>query len=159
MNRTLLVSLISLTIATIACGGQSPQTPPQPAPAAETAILPSATNTLPPPATDTSAAPAVTETPAQTPAVSFANDILPIFEASCNKCHGVEQIKEGLDMRTYESLMAGSFNGSVITPGNAEDSFLVEQIVKGEMPKRGPKLTAAQIQLIIAWINAGALNN
>jgi hypothetical protein len=85
--------------------------------------------------------------------------VLPILENSCNKCHGVEQIKEGLDMRTYETLMAGSFNGTVITPGNAEDSFLVQQLLDGEMPKRGPKLTHDQIQIIINWINAGALNN
>ena len=62
-------------------------------------------------------------------------------------------------MRTYETLMAGSFNGTVITPGNAEDSFLVQQLFDGEMPKRGPKLTLEQIQIIINWINAGALNN
>jgi mono/diheme cytochrome c family protein len=156
MNKILYASAILLAIVITACGGQPSQTPPQPAPATETANPPTATHTYPPPATD---APAATETPAQTPAVSFANDIMPIFETSCNKCHGVEQIKEGLDMRTYESLMAGSFNGSVITPGNADESFLVQQIVEGEMPKRGPKLTAAQVQLIIAWINAGAINN
>ena len=55
--------------------------------------------------------------------------------------------------------MAGSFNGTVITPGNAEDSFLVQQLLDGEMPKRGPKLTLEQIQIIINWVNAGALNN
>ncbi len=62
-------------------------------------------------------------------------------------------------MTTYDSLMAGSFNGTVVTPGNAADSFLVQQVVEGEMPKRGPKLTAEQIQIITDWINAGALNN
>jgi hypothetical protein len=62
-------------------------------------------------------------------------------------------------MRTYDTLMAGSFNGTVITAGNAADSFLIEQLVNGEMPKRGTKLTADQIQIIIDWINAGALNN
>lgn len=62
-------------------------------------------------------------------------------------------------MRTYEALMEGSFNGSVITPGNADDSFLVQQVLDGEMPKRGPKLTTEQIQIIIDWVNAGAINN
>jgi hypothetical protein len=28
-----------------------------------------------------------------------------------------------------------------------------------EMPKRGPKLTPDQVQLIMTWINEGALNN
>ncbi len=158
MNKPLIFSLTLLTIIVLACGGQATQTPPAPATATETVILPAATDTLPPTSTDTPAPQAGAPTQAAA-SVSFAKDILPIFEESCNKCHGVQQIKEGLDMRTYESLMAGSFNGSVITPGNANGSFLVEQIVKGEMPKRGPKLLPAQIQLIIDWINAGALNN
>ena len=55
--------------------------------------------------------------------------------------------------------MAGSFNGVVVIPGNAADSFLVQQLINGEMPKRGPKLTDEQIQIISDWINAGALNN
>ncbi|MEW6405026.1 MAG: cytochrome c [Chloroflexota bacterium] len=55
--------------------------------------------------------------------------------------------------------MVGSQNGSVLTPGSADDSFLVEQIVEGEMPKRGPQLTPDQIQIIVDWINAGALDN
>jgi hypothetical protein len=84
---------------------------------------------------------------------------MPILTNSCNECHGVKQVKEGLDMQTYESLMAGSFNGPVLVAGNSADSFLVQQVVKGKMPKRGPKLTAEQIQIISDWIDAGALNN
>lgn len=160
MNKTLIFSLILLTVIATACGVQAAQPSPLPATATEAVIVPAATNTSVPVPTEVQV-PQV-ETPTQAaaaPTVSFANDILPIFNNSCNKCHGVEQVKEGLDMRTYEALMAGSFNGSVITPGNANDSFLVEQIVKGEMPKRGQKLLPTQIQLIIDWINAGALNN
>ena len=166
MNKALTISLTLLTLLIIiACGGLTPQTPPEPATATETVIQPTqpaaSTNTplSSPIPTDTSTP--ATEAPIEAPvaSVSFINDVLPIFENSCNKCHGVEQIKEGLDMRTYETLMAGSFNGTVITPGNAEDSFLVQQLLEGEMPKRGPKLTLEQIQIIINWINAGALNN
>lgn len=159
MNKTLIFSLILLTVIATACGVQAAQPSPLPATATEAVIVPAATNTSVP--VPTEAQVSQTESPTQpaAPTVSFANDILPIFNNSCNKCHGVEQVKEGLDMRTYETLMAGSFNGSVITPGSANDSFLVEQIINGEMPKRGQKLLPAQIQLIIDWINAGALNN
>jgi len=66
---------------------------------------------------------------------------------------------ENLNMETYDSLMAGSQNGAVITAGNAKESLLARKILKGEMPKRGPKLTPAQVQIIIDWINAGAPNN
>lgn len=66
---------------------------------------------------------------------------------------------ENLNMETYDSLMAGSQNGVVIIAGNAKESLLAGKILKGEMPKRGPKLTPAQVQIIIDWINAGAPNN
>ena len=62
-------------------------------------------------------------------------------------------------MNTYETLLAGSQNGPVIVPGDANDSLLIEKVVEGDMPKRGPKLTPLQIQTLKDWINAGALNN
>jgi hypothetical protein len=60
---------------------------------------------------------------------------------------------------THEGVLAGSFNGAVIVPGNAEDSYLVEQVVSGDMPKRGPRLLPAEVRFITEWINAGVPNN
>jgi hypothetical protein len=99
----------------------------------------------------TEAAPAIS--------VSYANDVQPILESRCGKCHMGEFVSEGLHMDTYESLMEGSDNGPVIIPGDADDSPLVQKLVEGKMPKRGPKLTPVQIQTIKDWINAGAQNN
>ena len=158
---TLLLSIFLIA----ACGGEStPQT--QPETAAPTEVISQPTDTALPAATDTSAPATVapTETAAATEAststgVSYVADVKPIFDAKCIKCHGVESTKEGLDMQTYENLMAGSRNGSVITPGNADDSELVRLIVRGKMPNRGQKLSDEEIQLISDWINQGALNN
>ena len=91
--------------------------------------------------------------------ISYANDVRPILESRCGSCHMGEFVSEGLDMNTYESLLVGSQNGPVIIPGDANDSLLVQKITAGKMPKRGPKLTPAQIQIITDWIDAGALNN
>ena len=91
--------------------------------------------------------------------ISYANDVRPILESRCGSCHMGEFVSEGLDMNTYESLLAGSQNGLVIIPGDANDSLLVQKITAGKMPKRGPKLTPSQIQIITDWIDAGALNN
>jgi len=91
--------------------------------------------------------------------VRYAKDVRPILESRCGTCHMGEFVSEGLDMNTYETLMTGSQNGLVIVPGDADDSLLVQKMVDGKMPKRGPKLTPAQIQIISDWINAGALNN
>jgi uncharacterized membrane protein len=128
----------------------------------------SATSTpvIPDSATEISASPANTVVPAtatstlaSTAEVSFADDVMPILNNSCTKCHGGEQVKEGLNMTSYSNLMAGSFNGPVIIIGNAGKSLLIDMVAKGKMPKRGAKLTAEQIQIIVNWINAGALNN
>jgi len=91
--------------------------------------------------------------------VSYAKDVRPILESRCGNCHMGEFASEGLNMETYESLKAGSQNGAIIIPGKAKESLLVKKILKGEMPKRGPKLTPGQVQIITDWINAGAQNN
>lgn len=159
MKRTLLTVVLLLSYVLAACGG-TPQTATEPAAATPTESQPTA---LPAP-TETAVAAPATETalpPTEVPAVSvsFANDVMPIFQNSCFECHGVRQVKEGLDMQTYESILAGSFNGPVVIPGNAAESLLVQLVVQGEMPNRGPKLTAEQIQVITDWINAGAPKN
>ena len=91
--------------------------------------------------------------------ISYSKDVYPILENRCGKCHMGSFTSENLNMETYDSLMAGSQNGAVIVAGNAKESLLARKILKGEMPKRGPKLTPAQAQIIIDWINAGAPNN
>lgn len=95
----------------------------------------------------------------RTAEVSYATDVRPILESRCAKCHMGDHVSEGLNMNSYETLMDGSQNGSVITPGDADDSLLIQKVVEGEMPKRGPKLTPIQIQILTDWINAGAQNN
>lgn len=155
----LIVGLLS------ACGAQPANTPE----AAPTETVTPATEapTEVPPSTDTAAPtepPTATEAPATQPAVqgatvSFANDILPIIESRCIGCHGGDRTEEGLDLKTHASLMTGSDNGTVVTPGDAANSLLVEMVATQKMPKRGPKLTPPQVQLITDWVNQGALDN
>lgn len=162
-KQILLVTILIITIVLSACGGgETPLPVTEPAATTEAVSQPTAA----PVATDTAIsateAPTATEvstTDNTSAGVSFANDIKPIFDARCIKCHGVERIKEGLDMQTYENIMAGSRNGPVIEPGNADNSYLVQQIVDGEMPDRGDPVTPDELQLIIDWVNQGALNN
>lgn len=99
------------------------------------------------------------EQPVDAATISFSADIQPILESRCIKCHGGERIEGELVMFTYADLMAGGESGAVIIPGDADASYLAELIVKQEMPKRGPKLTPVQTQLIIDWINQGAPDN
>ena len=97
--------------------------------------------------------------------VSFAEDILPIFQQRCAKCHGAAD--ENGDVRTevslnlleYEKVMAGSEFGTVIEAGDPDGSFLMDMIVAGDMPEEGDKVPEEEIALIRAWIEAGAPNN
>jgi uncharacterized membrane protein len=155
VKNKLIISLTLLVLFITACGGLATQVSPGPAAPTQTVTRSTSASTLAGPATD--ATTPATEAPAAS--VSFTKDVKPILVNSCNECHGGKQVKEGLDMRTYESLMAGSINGPVLIAGNSADSLLVQQVIKGKMPKRGPKLTTGQIQIISDWIDAGALNN
>jgi hypothetical protein len=64
-----------------------------------------------------------------------------------------------LDLKSYAALLAGSERGVVVIPGNSSKSRLAQLVKNGKMPKRGGKLSSAQVQLIVDWINAGAQNN
>lgn len=90
---------------------------------------------------------------------SFSADVLPIFEANCQRCHGTTRADAGLSLSSYAGVMAGSRGNSVVTPGSAEKSTLVQVIVTGRMPRGGSKLSDADIQTISAWVNAGAPDN
>jgi hypothetical protein len=99
--------------------------------------------------------------PPHTPSatVSFSKDVLPILQDKCVSCHGGEKTSKGLDLKTYASLMTGSQNGAMIVAGDSTNSKLVQSIVSGKMPKRGPALPVSQIQLIMDWVASGAANN
>ncbi|MFN8445115.1 MAG: c-type cytochrome domain-containing protein [Caldilineaceae bacterium] len=104
---------------------------------------------------------ATAEVTATAPAVDlehldFAKDVLPIFEAHCTKCHGGDNPEEGLELTSRKKILAGSLNGSVVKPGDPENSYLVDMITSNKMPKKGPPLSQNEKDIIIAWIKAGA---
>ena len=94
------------------------------------------------------------------PSPSFSTDIAPILTSQCAiaECHVVDGPHD-IDLRTYDTLMQGGDEGAIVIVGDARESEIVEEIAEGKMPPEGPPLDAAQIQLIIDWINEGAKNN
>ena len=99
--------------------------------------------------------------------VSFAEQILPIFQKRCAKCHGAEdengevRTEVSLSLLEYERVMIGSEFGTVVEAGDPDGSFLVDMITEGTMPPEGEgdKVPAEEIALIRAWIEQGAENN
>jgi hypothetical protein len=63
--------------------------------------------------------------PSSKKGVTYAQDIHPLFEASCIKCHSGDRPKAGLKLDTLEGVLKGSKEGKVITPGKSKESQLV----------------------------------
>jgi mono/diheme cytochrome c family protein len=107
--------------------------------------------TAPPPTEAVSAPTAESDT--SLPAVSFSADVFPILESRCVQCHGPSSARGGVKVDSYDAVM------TIVTPGDAEASSLVTVVVSGDMPRRGPKLLPSEIEIISAWVNAGAPDN
>lgn len=86
-------------------------------------------------------------------------DVDKIFQARCMPCHGTANMRGGLDLTSYQKLMAGGGSGPAIVPGDPDKSYLI-QTLKGtaspQMPKGGGPLSAETIKVIEDWVKAGA---
>ena len=108
---------------------------------------------------------ALAGSPASQDTVSFADDILPIFQNRCAKCHGAPdedgepRLESGLNLLEYDKVIAGSEWGTVVEAGDPANSFLLDMIVDQTMPEEGDPVPEDEIALIRAWIEAGAPNN
>lgn len=93
--------------------------------------------------------------------VDYVRSIKPLFTRSCVGCHGPEKQRGGLRLDSAAGLREGGNSGPAIAPGKSAESRLV-RAVRGEpgveaMPPKPPRLTAAEIDLLVRWINQGAL--
>lgn len=160
------IAVSVLILGLLAACGAPPTEAPTSTPAPTEAVAPAteAPTEAPIATAAPTEAPAMEAAAATQPAlegatVSFAGDVFPIIESRCVNCHGGQRIEEGLVLKSHADIMAGSDNGPVVLPGDAADSLLVELVATQKMPKRGPKLTPPQIQLITDWVNQGAPDN
>ena len=97
--------------------------------------------------------------------VDYTSEIQPIFNANCTSCHGSSG---GLSLDSYDNVMAGnSNNGPVITAGDANNSIIVQKILGtagfgNRMPSDNQTYFdnhQEELQLIMDWIDEGALEN
>ncbi|MFN8007328.1 MAG: PSD1 and planctomycete cytochrome C domain-containing protein [Terriglobia bacterium] len=80
------------------------------------------------------------------------------LEKNCFSCHGELRISN-LDMRQRESLLKGGTRGPAVVPGKAEESLIYQAAARtGElkMPPQQTGLTREELELLRAWIDAGA---
>ncbi|HEX4924888.1 MAG TPA: c-type cytochrome domain-containing protein [Bdellovibrionales bacterium] len=76
-----------------------------------------------------------------------------VLGPKCVQCHGGEAVKAGVDLTTYEKVMALE---SLVVPGKPEESYLFEVVKTDQMPPREP-IAAKEKELIHRWIKDGAL--
>lgn len=96
---------------------------------------------------------------AQTAAVDFAADILPVLSSRCLGCHAGDNAQAGLKIHTRADLLTGGMSGPAIIPGDASNSLLYRKITGQQgmrMPPTGPALPQDAIDAIRAWIGQGA---
>ncbi len=108
-------------------------------------------------------APAAAEEPQYPPsakrAVSFEEDIEPIFRENCTKCHARGKAEGGFRIDVRDLVLIGSDSGIVVETGNSEKSYLTH-VISGvdpstKMPPQGEPLSDEQVGLIRAWIDQG----
>ncbi len=90
---------------------------------------------------------------------SFNSDIAPILQKNCLACHTSSTKMGDLVMESYDSLMKGGTHGAPIVPHNAHASrlaLMIEGKIEPRMPFGADPLSAADIAVIEAWIDAGA---
>lgn len=93
--------------------------------------------------------------------VSYANNVQPIFNANCIGCHPPEQ---NLSLTSRTGLMTGGITGPAVVVNDANNSLVIKMLEgtepgRPQMPNGLPPLPQATIDLVRAWINAGALDN
>lgn len=94
----------------------------------------------------------------------YKNTVLPIMKEHCWDCHSNEnKVKGNLaldDLEEVRDYQIGEFN--LIRPGNPDESNFIERLLLSPghtdfMPRKGEPLPKKEIEVIQAWIKAGAI--
>jgi len=92
-------------------------------------------------------------------AVDFATQIAPLLKTRCLACHGPAIQQSGLRLDSREAALRGGYSGPVVVPGASAQSRLIRLVAgleeKVVMPPAGPRLAAAEVALLRAWIDGG----
>ena len=93
--------------------------------------------------------------------ISYVVHVQPIFDVSCTNCHNASHSK--LDLQSavsYNQLLYTGFSAPYVDTSNAPQSKLYKHLtgVLSIMPPQGAIATSQQ-ELILKWIEQGALDN
>jgi len=98
--------------------------------------------------------------PSVASAASF-DKVAAIFKSNCTGCHNSTNPRAGLDLSSYQGVMAGGQGGQEVSAGDPDGSRIMAFLKangKPIMPPRGA-LADGDIQTIASWIKGGAKQN
>ncbi len=94
--------------------------------------------------------------------IDYASLIQPLLSANCAGCHSGAGAPRGLQLTSYDALMAGGASGKAVTACQTDASLLYQKValasppIGSQMPLGGPYLEAGETDLIDQWISEGA---
>jgi hypothetical protein len=104
--------------------------------------------------------------------VSFADDVQPILNVRCLRCHGNPVVNSNYRVQSYQTVFGPGDQASnrgmlEVRPSQPDSSYLVWKLegnppwpIDGQrMPQGGPFLSVSQITVIRTWIRQGAHDN
>src|SRR5215813_8001942 len=93
--------------------------------------------------------------------VSFSDQVQPLFNTTCVKCHGGVKEAAGMNLLFRDSALKGGKSGlPAIVPGKPDESEMIKRLTTTDeddrMPKKADPLKPEQIALLKQWIAEGA---
>ncbi len=95
------------------------------------------------------------KTASQTKPTSFKDEIAPWLISICGNCH-INDRRGQFSMATYQNLMQGAKNATVIFAGSSRSSRIVDVVESGAMPPSGAKVAPERLIALKKWIDEGA---
>ncbi|MEZ6134306.1 MAG: DUF1553 domain-containing protein [Pirellulaceae bacterium] len=91
-------------------------------------------------------------------AVHFRNQIAPVFEQHCVRCHSPEDRKGDVSLTSFDDLKSNDY----VLAGDPDGSHLIELVTSQDgqppaMPKEAKPLSEAEVDLLRQWISQGAV--
>jgi len=95
---------------------------------------------------------------------TYRRDVAPILAKHCTVCHNEQSLDDpetsgGLSLETFANVIRPK-SRVILQPGKSNASSLIQRLtskdVKKRMPKDEPPLSAAEIDVVRRWIDAGA---
>ncbi len=102
--------------------------------------------------------------------VSYHDQVQPILDNHCTRCHSSEKHRGKVVLASYEALMnshpAIAGKQSLVVPGSSKESRLFVLCATNQPHFRMPPDTSGmtplpqpELEVVMKWINQGAMNN